>query len=390
MDKSEKAEAKAEAEVEASRTIVLASGGTGGHLFPAQALASALEARDWKVHLFTDKRGLEWQDRFRDGTVQEIASSTLTFGKPWLLPGQASQLVSGFRECLEQFKLLTPQVVVGFGGYPSLPVMMAARYAGISSMVHEQNAVAGRANRIAAGLGNAKVIASSFEPLYGFSTGQMERVRLTGNPVRKQVIDAARSYEVPRADAPFNLLVFGGSQGAQFFSDFMPKMVAELPKAVLKTLRVAQQCRPEDIERVRQAYEAAGVTALCKSFFDDMPELIARSHLVMCRAGASSVAELGVIGRPAIYVPLPHSLDNDQLRNAQSMEKAGGGWVMLQNEMMPQETAAVFTRLRFDEADLTRTALAASAHGRPNAAELLADQVEELARETQSEDTAPE
>ena len=376
--------------VEAGRTIVLASGGTGGHLFPAQALASVLEARGWNVHLFTDKRGLEWQDRFRDGSVQEIASSTLTFGKPWRLPGQASQLISGFRQCLDQFKLLTPQVVVGFGGYPSLPVMMAARYAGISSMVHEQNAVAGRANRIAAGLGNARIIASSFEPLYGFSAAQMERVRLTGNPVRKQVIDAARPYAAPPADAPFNLLVFGGSQGAQFFSDFMPKMIAELPKAVLKTLRVAQQCRPEDIDGVRQAYEAAGVTALCKSFFEDMPELIARSHLVICRSGASSVAELGVIGRPAIYVPLPHSLDNDQLRNAQSMEKAGGGWVMLQNEMTPQETAAVFTRLRFDEADLTRTALAASAHGRPNAAELLADEVEELARERQSEDTAPE
>lgn len=375
---------------ETGRTIVLASGGTGGHLFPAQALASALEARDWKVHLFTDKRGLEWQDRFRDGSVQEIASSTLTFGKPWKLPGQASQLISGFRQCLEQFNLLTPQVVVGFGGYPSLPVMMAARYAGISSMVHEQNAVAGRANRIAAGLGNARVIASSFEPLFGFSARQMDRVRLTGNPVRKQVIDAARPYTAPPADAPFNLLVFGGSQGAQFFSDFMPKMIAELPKAVLKTLRVAQQCRPEDIDAVREAYEAAGVTALCKSFFEDMPELIARSHLVICRSGASSVAELGVIGRPAIYVPLPHSLDNDQLRNAQSMEKAGGGWVMLQNEMTPQETAAVFTRLRFDEADLTRTALAASAHGRPNAAELLADQVEQLARERQSEDTAPE
>lgn len=383
----EKSEATGE---KAVRTVVLASGGTGGHLFPAQAVATVLQDRGWDVRLFTDKRGLEWQDRFRDGTVQEISSSTLTFGKPWQVPEQASQLIRGYRQCLEEFRKLTPEVVVGFGGYPSLPVMMAARYAKIPSMVHEQNAVAGRANRIAAGLGNAQIIASSFEPLYGFSAGQMDRVRLTGNPVRKPVIDAARPYNAPPADAPFNLLVFGGSQGARFFSEFMPKMIAELPKAVLRTLRVAQQCRPEDIESVRQAYEAAGVTALCQSFFDNMPELIARSHLVICRAGASSVAELGVIGRPAIYVPLPHALDNDQLRNAQSMEKAGGGWIMLQDEMTPQETAAVFTRLRFDEADLTRTALAASAHGRPNAAELLADQVEALARERQSEDTAPE
>jgi len=375
---------------ESNGTIVLASGGTGGHLFPAQALAAVLEARNWDVQLFTDKRGMEWQDRFRDGSVQETSSSTLTFGKPWLLPGQASQLITGYKECLARFKELTPKVVVGFGGYPSLPVMIAARYAGISSMVHEQNAVAGRANRIAAGLGNAQIIASSFEPLYGFSAKQMERVRLTGNPVRKQVIDAVRPYNAPPADVLFNLLVFGGSQGARFFSEFMPKMVAELPKAVIRTLRVAQQCRPEDIDKVRAAYEAAGVTALCKSFFDDMPELIARSHLVVCRAGASTVAELGVIGRPAIYVPLPHSLDNDQLRNAQSMEKAGGGWIMLQDDMTPQETAAVFTRLRFDEADLTRTALAASAHGRPDAAELLANQVEELAQAGQSKETADE
>lgn len=375
---------------ESKGTIVLASGGTGGHLFPAQALAIVLQARNWDVQLFTDKRGLEWQDRFRDGSVLETSSSTLTFGRPWLVPKQAAQLVAGFRECLARFKQEAPRVVVGFGGYPSLPVMMAARYAGISSMLHEQNAVAGRANRIAASLGNAKIIASSFEPLYGFSAKQMERVRLTGNPVRRQVIDAARPYKVSPADQPFNLLVFGGSQGARFFSEFMPKMVAELPKAVIRTLRIAQQCRPEDIDQVRSDYEAAGVTALCKSFFDDMPELIARSQLVVCRAGASTVAELGVIGRPAIYVPLPHSLDNDQLRNAQSMEKAGGGWIMLQDDMTPQETAAMFTRLRFDEADLTRTASAASAHGRPDAAKLLADLVEELARAGQSKETADE
>lgn len=371
-------------------TIVLASGGTGGHLFPAQALATVLEARQWEVQLYTDARGMEWQDRFRDGSVQETSSSTLTFGKPWLLPKQTSLLISGYRECLARFKEEVPKVVVGFGGYPSLPVMMAARYAGIPSMLHEQNAVAGRANRIAAGVGNAKVIASSFEPLYGFSAKQMERVRLTGNPVRKQVVDAARSYAAPAADEPFNLLVFGGSQGARFFSEFMPKMVADLPKAVARTLKVTQQCRPEDIDKVRADYEAAGVTAVCKSFFDDMPELIAKSHLVICRAGASTVAELGVIGRPAIYVPLPHALDNDQLRNAQSMEKAGGGWIMLQEDMTPQQSAAMFTRLRFDDADLTRTALAASAHGRPDAAGLLADLVEELAQAGQLEEAAEE
>ena len=197
--------------------------------------------------------------------------------------------------------------------------MMAARRAGIASMVHEQNAVAGRANRLAASIGKARIIASSFEPLYGFSPEQMKRVRLTGNPVRQAVRDVAGPYHPARADTVFNLLVFGGSQGAQFFSQFMPKMIAELPHAVTKTLRVVQQCREEDIADVRKAYEAVGVKATCEIFFDDMPKRIAAAHLVICRAGASSVAELGVIGRPAIYVPLPHALDNDQLRNAESM-----------------------------------------------------------------------
>ncbi len=359
-------------------TIVLASGGTGGHLFPAQALAQALEARKWDVLLYTDKRGLEWRDRFRAGMVEEIQSSTLTFGKPWKLPGQAWRLVSGYRQCTQLFNLLQPRAVVGFGGYPSLPVMLAARRCGIPAMIHEQNAVAGRANRLAAGIGQARIIATSFEPVYGFTPEQMQRVRMTGNPVRQQVKDAASAYEPSRADTVFNLLIFGGSQGAQFFSQIMPQVVAELPKAITKTLRIVQQCRPEDIEAVRSAYEAAGVKATCEAFFDDMPSRIARAHLVICRAGASSVAELGVIGRPAIYVPLPHALDNDQLRNAESMARAGGGWIKQQPGLTAADLASFITRLRFDDAGLTRAASAAVSHGRPDAAELLADLVEEL------------
>jgi UDP-N-acetylglucosamine--N-acetylmuramyl-(pentapeptide) pyrophosphoryl-undecaprenol N-acetylglucosamine transferase len=361
-------------------TVVLASGGTGGHLFPAQALASELEARNWDVRLFTDARGLSWQDRFTPGTVSETSSSTLTPARPWKLPSQMYRLAKGYRQCLSLFDRLTPRVVVGFGGYPSLPVMMAARRAGIASMVHEQNAVAGRANRLAAGLGGAKLIATSFEPVYGFSAAQMKRVKLVGNPVRQQVLDAVSAYEAPDAAHMFNLLVFGGSQGAQYFSQVMPQVVAELPHALTKRLRIVQQCRPEDIDAVRAAYEAAGVKATCESFFNDMPKRIANAHLVVCRSGASSVAELGVIGRPAIYVPLPHSLDNDQLRNAESMTRMGGGWIMQQHDTTPAEMAAFITRLRFDTGELTRAAEGARAHGRPNAAQALGNLVEQLAR----------
>jgi UDP-N-acetylglucosamine--N-acetylmuramyl-(pentapeptide) pyrophosphoryl-undecaprenol N-acetylglucosamine transferase len=361
-------------------TVVLASGGTGGHLFPAQALASELEARNWDVRLFTDARGLSWQDRFTPGTVSEISSSTLTPGRPWKLPVQMYRLAKGYRQCQRLFDRLRPRVVVGFGGYPSLPVMMAARRAGIASMVHEQNAVAGRANRLAAGIGGAKVIATSFEPVYGFSPAQMTRVRLVGNPVRQKVLDAVTAYQPPDAAHVFNLLVFGGSQGAQYFSQVMPQVVAELPNALTKRLRIVQQCRPEDIDAVRAAYDAAGIKATCESFFDDMPKRIANAHLVICRSGASTVAELGVIGRPAIYVPLPHSLDNDQLRNAESMTRTGGGWIMQQHQTTPAEMAAFITRLRFDTSELTRAASGASAHGRPRAAHALGDLVEQLAR----------
>jgi UDP-N-acetylglucosamine--N-acetylmuramyl-(pentapeptide) pyrophosphoryl-undecaprenol N-acetylglucosamine transferase len=368
-------------------TVVLASGGTGGHLFPAQALAHELEGRGWDVRLLTDARGLAWRDRFTNGTVSEVSSSTLTPGKPWKLPGQMARLWTGYRQCRLLFKRLNPKTVVGFGGYPSLPAMMAARRAGIASMVHEQNAVAGRANKIAAGVGGAQVIATSFEPVYGFSAAQMKRVQLVGNPVREAVLAAVTDYEAPDAAHMFNLLVFGGSQGAQYFSQLMPKVIAELPHGVTRRLRVVQQCRPEDIDMVRSAYEAAGVKATCETFFDDMPRRIANAHLVICRAGASTVAELGVIGRPAIYVPLPHALDNDQLRNAQSMSKAGGGWVMEQKDIMPEQLAAFITRLRFETGDLTRAAQGARLHGRPHAAASLADLVEQLARPALAKET---
>jgi UDP-N-acetylglucosamine--N-acetylmuramyl-(pentapeptide) pyrophosphoryl-undecaprenol N-acetylglucosamine transferase len=366
---------------------VLASGGTGGHLFPAQALAAELEARNWEVHLLTDERGMAWQDRFTPGTVHEISSSTLTLSKPWKLFKQAMQLLDGYRESLRLFIQLRPKVVVGFGGYPSLPVMFAAQKNEIASMVHEQNSVAGRANRIAVRFAGAQFIATSFDPVYGFSKSQLKRIRLTGNPVREAVLDAVRPYEPADAGDTFNLLVFGGSQGARFFSEFMPKVIAELPRAVLKSLRVIQQCRPEDIQEVRRAYRDMKVKAVCESFFADMPDLIASSHLVICRAGASTVAELGAIGRPAVYVPLPHSLDNDQLHNAESMERAGGGWLKRQSEMSASEIADFITRVRFDPVTLAKTAESAALHGRPNAAALLADLVEELAKPEMSEET---
>jgi UDP-N-acetylglucosamine--N-acetylmuramyl-(pentapeptide) pyrophosphoryl-undecaprenol N-acetylglucosamine transferase len=210
----------------------------------------------------------------------------------------------------------------------------------------------------------------------------------TGNPVRDTVLaEAGAPYQAPGADAAFQLLVFGGSQGARFFAEFMPAAMRALPKAVLKTLKVVQQCRPEDLEAVKAAYQELGLDAGLEPFFSDMPKRIAAAHLVLCRSGASTIAELGVIGRPAVLVPLPHSIDNDQLRNAESFTKAGGGWLRRQSEFKPEEFAAFLTRLRYQEQELQLAAKAALGHGNPDAAQRLADLVESLAAARQTKET---
>jgi UDP-N-acetylglucosamine--N-acetylmuramyl-(pentapeptide) pyrophosphoryl-undecaprenol N-acetylglucosamine transferase len=206
--------------------------------------------------------------------------------------------------------------------------------------------------------------------------------------VRSIVLDKeAAPYEPAAADASFNLLIFGGSQGARFFAEFMPQVVKLLPKAVLRTLKIVQQCRPEDIERVKAAYAPLDIAFELASFFADMPQRFADAQLIICRSGASTIAELGIIGRPAILVPLPHSLDNDQLHNAEFFARGGGGWVRPQADLNPQEFAAFLTRLRYQDDELAGAARAALAQGMPDAAERLADLVEDLAHRARNTET---
>ena len=358
-------------------TIALAAGGTGGHLFPAQALAETLRGRGVAVHLLTDPRGMEYAGRFPAEALHHVPSATLTLSKPAGLPGQAWTLLSGYRRARALLKDIAPAAVVGFGGYPSLPPLIAARHLGIPTALHEQNAVMGRANRIVAR--GASVIATSFPKLANVGDAIGRKTTMTGNPVRSAVIAARRPYRAPRADEPFNLLVFGGSQGARFFSETTPRMLEDLAAPVRRSLTLVQQCRPEDIAAVKQKTADLGVNALVQPFFADLPERIASAHLVICRAGASTIAELGVIGRPAILVPLPHALESDQLRNAESFAAGGAGWVKPQAGLDPGGLAALITRLRHADGELAAAAAAAARQGRPDAAERLADLVLSLA-----------
>ncbi len=356
-------------------TIVLAAGGTGGHLFPAQALAEELNRRGYTVHLMTDERVRDYGKSFPAAETHIVHAATITPSKPFKVPGQMLRLYGGYRAARAILARVKPLAVVGFGGYPSFPPILAASRLKIPSCVHDQNAVMGRANRVLAKWADA--VASSFPDLIGLPPEAASKLTFTGNPVRDV---ALKQQGAPYPGSGiFNLLVFGGSQGAQFFGEFMPKVFAAMTAEDRKSLRVTQQVRAENMEAVTAAYAALGLDCELNPFFMDMPARIASSHLVVCRSGASTIAELGVIGRPAVMVPLPHALDNDQLKNAESFAAAGAGWVHPQASLEPRSFAAFLTKLRSQHAELQQAAAAALGHGKPDAAQRLADLTEKIA-----------
>ncbi len=355
--------------------VMLAAGGTGGHLFPAQALAESLVKRGFDIHLMTDHRVRDYGKNFPASQVHVVPSASPSLSLT--LPKNAATLASGFFKAWGIFKKNKPLAVAGFGGYPSFPPLFAASWLKIPCLVHEQNAVLGRANKVLAGL--VDVVATSFPTVIGVSEAAQKKLTFTGNPVRAIALaKAAAPYPEPKPYGPFSLVVFGGSQGAKFFSDFMPDVFKMMAESDRKRLRLVQQCRAEDLDRVAALYKGLHIQAELNAFFADMPAHIASAHLVVCRSGASSIAELGVIGRPAALVPLPYALDNDQLKNAQSFANAGGGWVLPQRELMPAEFAAFLSRLMSESETLKRAADCALKHGRPDAAERLADVVEDI------------
>ncbi len=359
-----------------ARLVLIAAGGTGGHLFPAESLALALKARGWRVHLATDHRVESYGHDFPAEKVHFIQSATIT-RSPLAAAQAIASLGLGFVQARVLMARIRPDVAIGFGGYPTVPPILAAASARVPNIVHEQNAVLGRANRFLAK--RVTRLATSFAKVGG-AEALAAKVVQTGNPVRPAVRDAASiPYPVRTAVDPFRLLVFGGSQGARFFSDLMPATIALIGKDMQAHLRLTQQCRPEDIARVRQGYDLLGISADLQPFFADMPQRIATSHLVVSRSGASTCAELAVIGRPSILVPLPHALDQDQKANATVLANAGGGWLIDQAALTPARLAGEIVRFMKEPERLTAAAAAAKAEGRPDAVDRLADLVEQVA-----------
>ena len=333
--------------------IVIAAGGTGGHLFPGQALAQELRRRGRQIVLITDERVQRFDALFPGADIYSVPSATPNDRGAIGLLKALPAIVSGVVQAFNILGRVKPSVVIGFGGYPTLPPLAAAILRRVPTCVHEQNAVLGRVNRLVAPY--VLAIASTFAGPKFLRQKDLPRLVLTGNPVRDAVVaHAASPFSAPHGDSRIELLIFGGSQGARVMSDIVPDALALLPAELRTRLHVVQQARAEDIERVREQYRAADIDAELETFFDDMPTRIAAAHLVIGRSGASTVAELTVIGRPSVLVPLPHSLDNDQKANAQKLQAAGAGVMIEQKDF--------------------------TAEGAPDAVRRLADLVEALGR----------
>lgn len=362
----------------ATSPILLAAGGTGGHMFPAEALATALLARGRRVVLVTDRRGQGFGDRLPEVEVRRISAAALAGRRLADRLGGLARLALGYLEARRIVRAAAPALAVGFGGYASVPTVLAAAHARVPVLLHEQNAVMGRANRLLAP--RASRIATCFDRVAGLPQNAEARAAVTGNPVRPAIAalhDAP--YAAPQAGGPLELLVVGGSQGARIFSQVVPAAIERLQPAERARLRLAQQCRPEDIEAVGTAYARLGFAAELKPFFADMAGRLKRLHLVIARSGASTVAELQAAGRPSILVPYRFAADDHQAANARAMAEAGAAWVMAESQFTPEALAERLTALLAEPGQLAAAAGKARALGRPDAAARLADLAEALA-----------
>jgi UDP-N-acetylglucosamine--N-acetylmuramyl-(pentapeptide) pyrophosphoryl-undecaprenol N-acetylglucosamine transferase len=361
---------------DSGKVILLCAGGTGGHLFPAEALAGALFKRGAIIELATDTRAAHF--KFPARNVHVIPSATLRGRDPINLARTAALLATGTAKAWTMLGRVCPAVVVGFGGYPTVPPLLAASWRGIPTVLHEQNGVMGRANRLLAprvtGLGVSVRSLAKLDPRW------QSKITFTGNPVRAEVIAAAATpYAAPEPNGKLRLLVFGGSLGAKVMSEIAPPAIEKLPADLRTRLSLVQQARTEDQDAVRATYARLGVVAEVAPFFSDLPQRLAAAHLIVSRSGASTVAELSTIGRPAILVPLPHALDQDQFYNAGVLQDAGGAIRLEQRDFTPERLAADIAGLAADPAQLSRMAAAAKSAGAPDAAERLADLVLKVA-----------
>jgi UDP-N-acetylglucosamine--N-acetylmuramyl-(pentapeptide) pyrophosphoryl-undecaprenol N-acetylglucosamine transferase len=361
--------------------IVLAAGGTGGHMVPAHALAQELRARGYEISLITDERGTGYPGLFGGVAKHVIPSATMSWRKPLSLFSGYRTLVDGRGRAERLFAQYKPSVVVGFGGYPSLPAVWAATRLEIPTLVHEQNAVLGRTNRWLSKRVDA--IALSSRETSRIPPSARDKTVLTGNPVREDIIALREEpYSDLADDSIFRVLVLGGSQGAKILSDVVPSALTMLPTNLKRRLQVSQQCRQEDIASVRNLYAQEAIAADLFTYIEDMASELRFAHLVIARAGASTVAELACAGRPAIFVPLPIATDNHQFYNTRDMVKAGGARVIRQTEFTAAELAKQIQKMALTPLALANAAGCAAKVGQPDAVQKLADHVERLAGKT--------
>jgi UDP-N-acetylglucosamine--N-acetylmuramyl-(pentapeptide) pyrophosphoryl-undecaprenol N-acetylglucosamine transferase len=356
--------------------FVLAAGGTGGHMIPAHALAAELRSRKHGVLLITDDRGARFPGLF-DGVPVHILPAGRLGGGPigWLKA--AGSVLKGRGEAKRLYREHTPDAVVGFGGYPAFPALLAASALKIPTVIHEQNAVMGRVNRLLAG--EAAALGTAYEEVDRLKPKYRDKAVLIGNPVREEI---ARLGEMPFPAfdeyAPLKILVTGGSQGASVLSAVVPEGLGMLEPSLRRRLQVVQQCRPDDIERVRGLYAELGIPAELTTYIEDMAEKLADAHLVIGRAGASTVAELSAAGRPAILIPFAAATDDHQTANARELVKAGGARAIAQGNFTPDVLARQIEALAMDPVALNNAAARALSVGRPHAARDLADLVERI------------
>ena len=358
--------------------ILLAAGGTGGHLFPAEALGVELIKRGFDVRLVTDSRALRYSGLFSKDMIEVVASETARGRNPLQLAYAMLTLAAGAFTALKLMRRLKPKAVVGFGGYPTLPPLVAARFCGIPGIIHEANAVLGRANRFLAR--RASAIATSLPGAFDRDHALAAKATVVGTPMRPAVLSAAAMpYAPPDTAGPFRLLVIGGSQGARVMSDVVPGAIERLEPSLWNRLVLTQQVREEDMARVKGIYDRLKIKCELAPFFTDLPSRLASNHLIVSRSGAGTVAALAAIGRPSILVPLPGSIDQDQFANAGVLAKVGGALRIPQTEFMPDRLAAEISALAAEPSRLAVMAASAKGAGRLDAAERLADLVMKVA-----------
>ena len=357
-----------------AKKLLMAAGGTGGHMFPAQALAEILKSEGWDIALMTDARGRKHAERIPADPIIEVKAASLSPRKPIAAVKGVVSLTQGVMQARQFIRHWKPDIVVGFGGYPAFPAMRAAQGLGLPTVIHEQNAYLGRVNRVFAK--KALCVASGFEDLQKLPKQAVHRP--IGNPLRDQIIKAVpKTYKPPKTR--INLLIVGGSLGARIISEVMPKAIAYLPDNLRKQLHVTQQTLPDYQDAAKAIYEGAGVSAMCETFFSDIETHLAQAHYIIGRAGAGSVSEIAVMGKPSLLVPLAIAMDDHQTANAKSLQRLGAADILPESEFTPERVKTILEERLSDSTWLKTAADAARSVGKPHAATDLAAMVSAFA-----------